>query len=283
VLFAEQSTLTLLVMLESSQLSLVSADSNIMRPTTFDPDTLRRFLRSHKIATLPELKRALGTPADLTVFRKLKLLDYLSSYTDSGRYYTLPSIARFDDLGLWSYEAVWFSRQGTLLATVEAFVNRAPRGYFAEELARALHVEVQEPLRQLVEQGRLSRTEIARHYLYTAADLSNRRNQIRARGTVQAVPLAVADPALLQVSPHELKTAIILFYSLLDEQQRRLYAGMESLRLGHGGDTLLAEFLGLDPHTVGRGRQQLLDQELAVGRMRRPGGGRKLTEKKRPQ
>jgi hypothetical protein len=270
-------------MLESSQLSLVSADSNIMRPTTFDPDTLRRFLRSHKIATLPELKRALGTPADLTVFRKLKLLDYLSSYTDSGRYYTLPSIARFDDLGLWSYEAVWFSRQGTLLATVEAFVNRAPRGYFAEELARALHVEVQEPLRQLVEQGRLSRTEIARHYLYTAADLSNRRNQIRARGTVQAVPLAVADPALLQVSPHELKTAIILFYSLLDEQQRRLYAGMESLRLGHGGDTLLAEFLGLDPHTVGRGRQQLLDQELAVGRMRRPGGGRKLTGKKRPQ
>src|SRR5712691_13266768 len=117
-------------MLESPQLSLVSADSNIIRPTTFDPDTLRRFLRSHKIATLPELKRALGAPADLTVFRKLKLLDYLSSYSHSGRYYTLPSIARFDDLGLWSYEAVCFSRYGTLLATVEVFVDRSPRGYF---------------------------------------------------------------------------------------------------------------------------------------------------------
>ncbi len=254
-----------------------------MRPTTFDPDTLRRFLRSHKIATLPELKGALGTSADLTVFRKLKLLDYLSSYSHSGRYYTLPAIARFDDFGLWSYEAVWFSRQGTLLATVEAFVNRSPKGYFAEELARTVHVEVQEPLRQLVEQERLSRTEIARHYLYTSSDPSNRRNQLRARGTTQVVPLAVADASLLQVSPNELKTAIVLFYSLLDEQQRRLYAGMESLRLGHGGDSLLAEFLGLDPHTIARGRQQLLDQEVAAGRVRRPGGGRKLTEKKRPK
>src|SRR5712691_4294834 len=195
-----------------------------MRPTTFDPDTFRRLLRTHKIATLPEFKRALGTSTALTVFRKLKLLDYLSSYSHSGRYYTLPAIARFDDLGLWSYEAVWFSHQGTLLATVEAFVNRSPKGYFAEELARTLHVEVQEPLRQLVEQQRLSRTEIARHYLYTSAAPSNRRNQIRARGTAQVLPLAVADPSLLQVSPNELKTAIVLFYSLLDEQQRRLYA-----------------------------------------------------------
>lgn len=252
-----------------------------MRPATFDADTLRRFLRSHRIATLPELKDALGGGSDLTVFRKLKLLHYLSSYSHSGRYYTLPSIARFDDLGLWSHEGVCFSRHGTLLATVEAFVNRSPKGYFAEELARALHVEVQEPLRQLVEQQRLSRTELARCYLYTSSDPTSRRNQIRARGTAQAVPLAVADPSLVQVSPHELKAAIILFYSLLDEQQRRLYAGLESLRLGHGGDTLLAEFLSLDPHTVARGRQQLLNQEVAAGRVRRPGGGRKLTEKKR--
>jgi hypothetical protein len=148
-------------------------------------------------------------------------------------------------------------------------------------LHEALHVEVQEPLRQLVKQGRLSRTEIAHHYLYTPSDPSNHRNQLRARTTAQAVPLAVADPAALQVSPQELKTAIVLFYSLLDERQRRLYAGLESLRLGHGGDRLLAEFLHLDPHTVARGRQQLLAQEVTAGRLRRPGGGRKLTEKKR--
>ena len=85
-----------------------------MRPHSFDPKTLRQYLLRHKIATLPELKRALGTDVDLTVFRKLKPLDYLSSYTHRGRYYTLSEIARFDDTGLWSHEAVWFSRYGTL-------------------------------------------------------------------------------------------------------------------------------------------------------------------------
>jgi hypothetical protein len=45
----------------------------------------------------------------------------------------------------------------------------------------------------------------------------------------------------------------VLFYGLLDEQQRRLFAGLESIKLGHGGDHILAEFLDLDPHTVARG------------------------------
>ena len=69
-----------------------------MRPLSFDPQALRKHLLRHKIATLPELKSALGTSADLTVFRKLKLLDYLSSYTHRGRYYALREAARFDDV-----------------------------------------------------------------------------------------------------------------------------------------------------------------------------------------
>src|SRR5450755_3995279 len=83
------------------------------------------------------------------------------------------------------------------------------------------------------------------------------------------------------VSVHgELKASILLFYSLLDEQQRRLYAGLESLKLGRGGDRRLAGFLDLDPHTVARGRQQLLAQDVEVSRARRAGGGRKPVEKK---
>jgi nucleoside-diphosphate-sugar epimerase len=44
---------------------------------------------------------------------------------------------------------VWFSRFGTLVATIEAFANQSPRGWFADELADALHVEVQDPLHDL--------------------------------------------------------------------------------------------------------------------------------------
>ncbi|HEY6372702.1 MAG TPA: hypothetical protein VIX37_19140 [Candidatus Sulfotelmatobacter sp.] len=47
-----------------------------MRPLSFRPDELRLLLLRNKIATLDELKQALGTAVDVTVFRKLKLLDY---------------------------------------------------------------------------------------------------------------------------------------------------------------------------------------------------------------
>jgi len=253
-----------------------------MRPLAFDPEVLRRYLRRQTIATLPELKRALGTAVDVTVFRKLRVLDYLSSYSHRGRYYTLRGLAQFGPDGLWSHEGVWFSRYGTLLGTAETWVTQAPAGYVAEDLARLLHVDVHEPLRTLSTQGRLRRSDLAGVYLYTAGDLARHRRQLQARRVAHAVPIAV-DREGLQIAPTDLGAALLLFYGLLDEQQRRLYAGLESLRLGHGGDARLADFLGLDAHTVARGRQQLLEQDVIPGRVRRPGGGRHPLEKKRPR
>jgi hypothetical protein len=253
-----------------------------MRPVFFQSNDLRSLLLHNKVATLAELKQALGTSVDVTVFRKLKTLDYLTSYSHRGRFYTLREIARFDDKGLWSQADVWFSQAGTLLATAETFVNRSPRGYFADELARALHVEVQDALHQLAQQRRVTRQIVSGLYLYTAIDRTIQQGQLLTRRNVEAVP-TVVDASVLEVSEEELKAAILLFYSLLDEQQRRLYAGLESLKLGRGGDRHLAGFLDLDAHTVARGRQQLLAQDVEVDRVRRVGGGRKRVEKKRPK
>jgi hypothetical protein len=75
---------------------------------------------------------------------------------------------------------------------------------------------------------------------------------------------------------------MVLFYGLLDEQQRRLYAGLESLEWGHGGDQRMARLFGLDAETVARGRRELLSGPVLPERVRRVGGGRPRVEKKRP-
>lgn len=253
-----------------------------MRPLSFHSDVLRSLLLRKKIATLDELKQALGSSVAVTVFRKLKALDYLTSYSHRGRYYTLREIVEFDEQGLWSHGGVYFSRFGTLLATAEAFINHSPRGYFAEELARALGVDVQDALHQLTEQRRVSRQIASGKYLYIATERARQQAQLRARRSVETLPARI-DAARLEIPEAELKAAILLFYSLLDEQQRRLYAGLEALKLGRGGDRQLAEFLDLDPHTVARGRHELLAQDVEVERARRMGGGRKAVEKKRPK
>jgi hypothetical protein len=253
-----------------------------MRPLSFRSDELRSLLLRSGIATLDELKQAPGTSVDVTVFRKLKPLDYLTSYSHRGRYYTLREIARFDEKGLWSHENIWFPQFGTLLSTAQSFVNRSPRGFFAEELARALHVDVQDALHQLAQQRRVTRQMVSGLYLYTAVDRTVQHGQLVTRRSLEAVP-GVADTSMPEVPEEELKASILLFYSLLDEQQRRLYAGLESLKPGRGGDRSLADFPDLDPHTVARGRQQLLTQDVEVDRARKTGGGRRRVEKKRPE
>jgi hypothetical protein len=81
------------------------------------------------------------------------------------------------------------------------------------------------------------------------------------------------------VVAHDVKAAILLFFSLLDERQRRLFAGLEALKIGRGGDARVAALLGVDPHTVAKGRVELLGEDIDVTRVRKIGGGRRAAEK----
>ena len=246
-------------------------------------EQLRHLLRAQKIATMPELKAALGTDVDMTVFRKLRELSYHSSYSHRGQFYTLREIARFDELGLWSFRAVYFSEYGTLLRTCEQLVNGAEAGYATDELENLLQVGVKDALRKLAREKRIFREKVGGRFVHFARDRTLRGEQLRGRHVWDAEPREGAFGAGVRVVPDELKAAIILFFSLLDERQRRLYAGLESLKLGHGGDRRIADLLGLDPGTVALGRQQLLADEVERERVRKRGGGRKAAEKKRPK
>jgi hypothetical protein len=248
----------------------------------FASEVLRSFLRRKQIATLEELKQALGTTSTMTVFRKLKSLGYRTSYSHRGKYYTLAEIPQFDEQGLWSCRAAWFSRDGTLLVTAQRFVEQAPAGLTAGELQAVLNVEVKQPLLQLYQHRRVDRRVVGEVYVYFSREAGRQREQ-RLQREARPIAREIEEPAVGDELSPELKAGIILFYSLLDERQRRLYAGLEAHKVGYGGDRRIAEFLGLDVHTVALGRRELLGGELDRQRIRQAGGGRKPAEKKRPQ
>ena len=253
--------------------------SIIMRTEHYRARDLTTLLRKQKIATMTELKDVLGSAADIAIFRKLAELSYQTSYSHRGRYYTLADIPQYDAWGLWSYRSVWCSRRGTLLATAEALVQEADAGFFVAELEGVLNVEVKGALLRLVRQQKLARASFAGRYLYCSPDTATRDAQLTARRVRDAAtPLGGRRPHV-DVLPDELKASIVLFFSLLDEQQRRLYAGLESLKMGHGGDQAIADLLGLDAGTVARGRHHLLDRDVTVERVRRAGAGRRPVEK----
>ena len=181
----------------------------------------------------------------------------------------------------WSCEEVWFSLQGTLLSTAAAFVDASPCGYFVDELDNVLHVGTRDPLRKLVVQSRLKRSQLGGQFLYHSSDAKCGRKQILERRVMLAEPGvagALPDAAFM---PEELKAAIVLFFSMLDEKTRRLYAGLEALKTGRGGDARIADLLGLSVGTVARGRRELMKRDVEADRVRKAGAGRKSQEKKR--
>jgi hypothetical protein len=246
--------------------------------------TIEKFLKDRKIATFDQLKASLGNPARCTIFRKLAEMEYLSSYSHRGKYYTLRSIATFNALGLWQYRSVWFSRFGNLIDTAEALVHRSDTGYTATELKTVLHVDATHALAKLVQSGRLQRDPfISSAYIYLSGDNQVAQRQRKARKVQSkrsSTSLVVVNPDL---AAEEAKATILLFCSMLDEQQRRLYAGLESLKLGHGGDIHIASLLGMDPHTVAQGRKDLISGNFSRDRLRQEGGGRLPQEKKHPK
>jgi len=250
-----------------------------MRPEIYAGDAITRLLRKTTIATMPDLMAALGTSVERTVFRKLSKLSYRASYSHGGRFYTLDELARFDSLGLWSFKSAWFSAHGSLVATATALVPASTTGYFVDEFDELLHVGTKDCLRRLARERRIARETLQGRHLYCSADAARRSAQLAARAALGG---ARADARVRPVTD-DLKATLILFLGMLDEKQRRVFAGLESIKFGSGGDALVAKLLGLDPATVSKGRHELMAGDTDRTRLRRPGAGRPPVEKKRPR
>ena len=76
--------------------------------------------------------------------------------------------------------------------------------------------------------------------------------------------------------PEEIEQKMRAFFESLDEKDRRQYAGVEVIKLGHGGQKYMSSVLGCDPHTIMVGTNEINnDTETPEDRIRKPGGGRK--------
>lgn len=249
-----------------------------MKTTSFPVERLLALFKKQKVATISELKEALGSNCSMTVFRKLRELEYITSCSHSGKFYSLNRIARFDHMGLWLFNSVLFSYYGTLVETLKTLIEKSNNGYTAAELEKMLCVKPNGPLLELIGKKKIRREKISGVYVYFSKNEIEKKQQelVRKSSMDHLESISFAPDVLL----NEIKAAIILFYSMLDEKQRRLYAGLESLRVGHGGDRQIAEVLALNEKTVAKGRKELLDGEIAIDSIRRKGGGRKTIQKK---
>lgn len=232
---------------------------------------LQVVFRREKVLSMAGIKDIVGTNSRMTAFRRLRALPYRSSYSHRGMYYTLHGIPKYGQYGVWVFKGVCFSRHGTLLSAVETLVDGAASGYTAPELAAILHVRVQNAVKLLVDRGRLIRQQIAHGYLYVAPGKSAVQLAARKRAVKHGL---ARTPTRWAEAPEEIGEHLTTFLSVLNERQRRLYLGFESLKIGRGGDVAVASLAGVNIKTVARGRQELASKAATLQSVRAAGAGR---------
>lgn len=77
----------------------------------------------------------------------------------------------------------------------------------------------------------------------------------------------------------ETEAKMRIYFSQLNEKDKRHYAATEAMKLGYGGQKYIIELLGLTDRAIRRGILELSNPELLdkipEGKIRQPGGGRK--------
>ena len=146
---------------------------------------IKKIFRNKPVANLDELFHILDTHSRMSVFRRLKTMGYLTSFTHAGRYYTLQNIPKFDTLGLWFYQDVGFSRAGTLKSTVVDIIHFSEAGMTPTEIFNLLKLKVQNSLHNtlhgLIKNKALKRNRLHRLSLYTSIDPDIAQKQIEVR------------------------------------------------------------------------------------------------------
>ena len=250
----------------------------IMRPEEYHTSRLVELLEKERVLTFDRVAEALGRPARITVFRKLAQLGGRASYSHRGRYQTLDRIAEYNQDGLWSFCGVHFSQYGNLLQTIVYLVEHSVQGYFASELQTLLQVHVHNALARLYGSQLLDRDQLADQYLYLSPAVGKDQLERRYEAIRQALK---RESSGIEEVPEDLRASMRWLLTVLNEKQRRLYLGLESMRLGHGGDQKISLITGVNVKTIAQGRRQLLARHITADRIREIGAGRPALKKKR--
>jgi len=164
---------------------------------------VENIIRKRRVVAMSDLCEVIGSSSRMTVFRRLREIEYVSSYTHAGRYYTLYDIARFDSDGIWFYDDIGFSQNGSLKNTVNYLVHNCDVGKFHLDLERQLRVRVHNVLLDLVKSKQIKRIKFEGQYLYLSTDKARSTKQIKRRDklSMQArrIPVFISEPMVIEI------------------------------------------------------------------------------------
>ncbi len=140
-----------------------------MKTNSLTQSIINSFTADNKVNTFKELLN-ISTCSEATLRRRIKQIGMLVSYNFNSKFYTLSSMASFNEHGIWDYQGILFSALGSLTKTVKKLIDNSKFGYTPTELSSILHVRVNDLLRVQTDKQYFKRKKVGREYVYYNSD-----------------------------------------------------------------------------------------------------------------
>ena len=139
-----------------------------------------KHLKRKKVFTLEHLVSYLECSVP-TARLRLKNWKTYTSYNQNGRYYSLQTVPRFDENGLWHYENVFFSKSGNLKKTLIYLVQKSPSGLTGKEIGNLVGLPPRSFLHHFRDIVGIHREKIEGLYIYFSDDPGRYKRQFGYR------------------------------------------------------------------------------------------------------
>ena len=193
--------------------------------------------RKKKTFTVENVVSRLGCSIP-TVRLKLRQWRALTSYNQSGQYYALPEVPRFDENGLWWFKGAYFSKFGTLKNTVVHLVGASSAGLTGDQIGELVGLRPRSFLHHFRDAKGIHREKHQGVYVYFSDECARYEVQRNARleAIAKSEDLNDADAVVVLVALINHTDVELETLALLPEVRTKgiSAAAIESLLARHG-------------------------------------------------
>lgn len=163
---------------------------------------IEELFRVHKVLPISAIAEHLGC-SEITARRALKRVGYYSSYTHNSRYYTIGSVVKFNQYGIWCYHHICFSKYGTLKATMIQLVNGSRAGLTVSQLSSILGMKCYSPIHLFHKQGAFNCIKRGRGFIYLSKQEGIYQSQLVYYTVSEPLPPQAAIELLVYYLDHQ--------------------------------------------------------------------------------
>jgi hypothetical protein len=162
-----------------------------------------------RVVDMQTLQEQLNSRSTRSIFRDLESEGYFSSFSHSGKYYTLKNIPDFNLEGLWFYQGIGFAKYGTLKNTLIHLIESSNAGKTHDELKKQLYIRVQNTLLDLVRANKITRRKIEGDYVYLTinSNSANKQRLFREKYNSIAEPIDYPDWMMIEILASIIRTS----------------------------------------------------------------------------